>query len=130
VPEILAPFLCDSLRSPVLAAVVNSGAETRIADQVFYRWETLDSVAQMLTNSSAEALTCNWAAVRYQYTAAVRTKLAEAYEPSTTNKMLSALQCVLKEAWKLGYLSAEDYQRSASVAGVTGETLPAGRELS
>jgi hypothetical protein len=44
--------------------------------------------------------------------------------------MLSALQRVLKEAWKLGYLSAEDYQQSASVAGVTGETLPVGRELS
>ena len=90
----------------------------------------LDTIAGILTNGAAEALSCNWSAVRYQHAAAIRTKLAETYAPATVNKMLSALRRVLKEAWKLGYMSAEDYHRAASVGNVTGETLPADRELS
>jgi hypothetical protein len=35
-----------------------------------------------------------WDQVRYQHTAAVRLKLADEYEPATTNKMLSALRGV------------------------------------
>ncbi len=89
----------------------------------------LDRIADLLTGGRADALTCNWVAVRYQHTAAIRTRLAEEYSPATVNKMLSALRRVLKEAWKLGYMSAEDYHRAASVENVAGETLPSGREL-
>ena len=43
--------------------------------------------------------------------------------------MLSALQGVLKAAWQLGVIPAEDYHKAASVKNIAGETLPAGREL-
>ena len=89
----------------------------------------LDAIARMLAGEEAAALTCNWAAVRYPHAAAIRTRLAETYAPATANKMLSALRRVLKEAWKLGYMSAEEYQRAVSVANVPGQTLPPGREL-
>jgi site-specific recombinase XerD len=90
----------------------------------------LDKVAQLLAGEDATALRCNWGTVRYQHTAAVRTRLVEIYSPATANKTLSALRRVLKEAWKLGYLNAEDYHRAVSVGNVSGETLLAGRELS
>ena len=89
----------------------------------------LDEIARMLAGDKVTALICNWAAVRYPHTAAIRTKLTEAYAPATANKMLSALRRVLKEAWKLGYMSAEEYQRAVSIANVPGQTLPPGREL-
>ena len=69
-------------------------------------------------------------ALRYQHTAALRTVLAELYAPATANKMLAALRGVLKEAWRLGNMSAEEYHRAADLPSVRGTTLPRGRALS
>lgn len=74
-------------------------------------------------------LLVNWAALRYQHTAAIRSQLAEHYEPSSVNRMLSALRGVLKAAWQLGYMGAEDYHRARAVENVSGDPLPAGRDL-
>jgi site-specific recombinase XerD len=70
-----------------------------------------------------------WGALRFQHTSAVRAVLAEKYSYATVNKMLSALRGTMKTAWRLGQLSAEDYQRAIDVQRVQGETLPAGRSL-
>jgi integrase/recombinase XerD len=72
----------------------------------------------------------NWGALRYQHTAAIRAKIAQSYSPATANKMLSALRQTLKQAWLLGQMTAEEYSRAVELEPVTGETLPAGRELS
>jgi site-specific recombinase XerD len=72
----------------------------------------------------------NWGALRYQHTAAIRARIAQAYKPATANKMLSALRQTLKRAWLLGQMTAEEYSRAIELEPVTGETLPAGRELS
>src|SRR5437016_4867083 len=69
----------------------------------------LDAVARLLTAGACDALTLDWAALRYQHTAAIRTRLAEAYAPATANKVLAALRGVLKEAWRLGLMGAEDH---------------------
>lgn len=89
----------------------------------------LDTIAGLLTNGQADALSVDWAALRFQHTAAIRSKLAEAYAPATANKMLSALRGVLEAAWKLELMTAEDYYRAKSVENVDGSTLPAGRAL-
>lgn len=72
----------------------------------------------------------NWGALRYQHTAAIRARLAQAYAPATVNKMLSALRQTLKQAWLLGQMTAEEYSRAIVLEPVTGETHLAGRELS
>lgn len=90
---------------------------------------SLDTIAHLLTNGQQNALELQWAALRYPHTAAIRTVLMEQYAPATANKALAALRRVLKEAWRLGQMSAEDYQRAADLANIKNETLPAGRAL-
>jgi integrase len=93
-------------------------------------------IAALLTGTdihearSVDLFTLNWAALRYSHTAAIRSRLMEYYSPATINRMLSALRGVLKEAWRLGYLTAEDYHRAVDIVNVKGQTVPAGRELS
>lgn len=72
----------------------------------------------------------HWAGLRYPHTAALRAALIQRHTPSTVNLALSALRGVLKEAWRLGQMSAEDYQRAVDIQNIKAETLPAGRELS
>jgi integrase len=94
--------------------------------------QALRSITALITGAdarTADYLVLNWSALRYQHTAALRSLLAEKYRPATANRLLSALRGVLKECWRLGYLSAEDYNRAVDVRIVKGETIPAGREL-
>lgn len=92
--------------------------------------EALDTIADILSSGMDDAVSLNWAGLRYQYTAHIREELAARYAPATANKMLSALRGVLKESWRLGLMTAEDYQRAADLKAVKGEKLPRGRALS
>jgi site-specific recombinase XerD len=91
--------------------------------------EALNKIAAMLTGGHADALSCRWAALRFQHTATVRARLAAAYKPATANRMICALRGTLKMAWRLGQMSAEEYHRAADIPAVRGQTVPAGREL-
>ena len=92
--------------------------------------QALNTIAGLMTGGQADARHFLWAELRYQHTTAIRSKLAEKFAAATTNKMLAALRGVLKEAWRLGLMSAEDYRRAADLAPVRGATLPRGRALS
>lgn len=92
--------------------------------------QSLDRIAELVTDGLADAESFPWHRLRYAHTQAIRTTLAEQYAPATVNKMLSALRRVLEEAWKLGHLSAEMYQRAADLENISAETLPKGRRLS
>lgn len=74
-------------------------------------------------------LTFAWAALRYQHTAAIRARLAETAAPATANKVLAALRGVLREAWRLGLLEAEQYQRAVDLQPVKGSSPQRGRSL-
>jgi len=89
----------------------------------------LDQIASLLTGSDGDALSLDWGALRFQHTTAIRSRLLDSYAPATVNGMLAALRGVLKAAWQLGQMSAEDYHRAIQVKNVKGETLPAGRDL-
>ncbi len=97
--------------------------------------EGLDFIAKLL--GSLDCFTCNWSDLRFQHTAAIRSRLQEItssktgkpYSPAMVNKMLCALHGTLKSAWQLQQMSAEDYYRARDIEGVRNETLPAGREL-
>lgn len=75
------------------------------------------------------ALATDWGALRFQHTALIRSQLAAKYKPATANRLLVALRGVLKAAWKLGQMNADDYHTAADVKSVKGETIPAGRSI-
>lgn len=112
-------------RNPAAVYLARLGPGSRRAMK-----QALDTMAGMLTGGQGgDGGSLAWHALRYQHTQAVRARLAETYSPATVNKMLSALRGVLKESWRLGLMSAEDYQRAADVQVIKNDTLPKGRAL-
>lgn len=89
----------------------------------------LDTIARILTNSRCDALSLDWSKLRYQHTAAVRAVLMEKYSPGMANKMLCALRRTLKEAQRLGLMSADEYARTADVSSIRVNKLLMGRAL-
>lgn len=89
----------------------------------------LDAMAAIVTGGRLRADTLQWQDLRYQHAQAIRTALAAKYSPATTNRNLSALRGVLREAWRLGLMSSDDHSRAVDLQPVRGETLPAGREV-
>ncbi|MCC5670095.1 hypothetical protein LC653_41470 [Nostoc sp. CHAB 5784] len=91
--------------------------------------QALDAIALLLTNNTHDALSCPWGELPYQHTMAIRSALMEKYAPATANKMLAALRRVLKEAQRLGQMSAEDYAKTADIKRVKSSVLLKGRSL-
>lgn len=77
--------------------------------------QSLNTIAAMLTNGECDALTLDWARLRYQHTAAIRAALLRRYDPATAAKMMCALRRTLKEAWRLELMGAEDYYRAVDL---------------
>lgn len=98
--------------------------------------ESLASIARLLREDLATAddqtaiLSIEWHALTVAHAKAIRTKLAESYAPNTANKKLAALRGVLKNAWELGQLTRDEYERLANLPPVKGERLKRGRDIS
>ncbi len=92
--------------------------------------QALDDIALLLSSGKVAADTFPWGKLRIRETQAVRSALVDkGFKHSTINKMLCALRGTLKEAWRMGQMTAEEYQQAVSVEGVKGRTLPAGRSV-
>ena len=89
----------------------------------------LDTIAGLVSGGQLDALGLDWAALRYQHTAAIRAKLASTYALTTANKMLSALRGTLRAAHILGQIDAETCHRATSIKNIKGTRLPAGRDI-
>lgn len=90
--------------------------------------KALDIIAGMIaTGVTADAFP--WHQIRFQHAAAIRARLAEQYAPATSNKILAALRGVLKRAFALGLIGAEDYERVRHVESIKGVRIPRGRAL-
>jgi integrase len=99
--------------------------------------EALERIARIASGGTLEAEAFPWHLLRYQHVTAVRTALMGSVSertgkplgPATVNKALSALRGVLREAWRLGLMSAEDLARATDFAPVRGSTVLRGRAL-
>jgi len=90
---------------------------------------SLETIAEILAGEDADPWTFSWEDLRYQHTARVRRELVQRYAPATVNKMLSALRGVLKNAWRLDLLDADDYSRAVAVENVRAKVQPKGEAV-
>jgi site-specific recombinase XerD len=90
----------------------------------------LETMADLLTGGRIGIEELPWHRLGYQHASALRAALAERYSPATANRHLAALRGVLREAWRLGLMKAEDLARATDLAPVKGERVPRGRALS
>src|SRR4028119_1445510 len=91
--------------------------------------EGLNIMARMLTGEECDAMTLNWAALRYKHTAALRSAMEKKYAPATVNQMLCALRRVLKEALQLDLIDPIDYSKAVDVRSIKQSGKPRGRAL-
>jgi site-specific recombinase XerD len=91
----------------------------------------LDRIARVLSGEdTVTGAGQPWHLLRYEHTVRIRTVLtAQGWSPAHVNKHLVALRRVLREAWRLGLMSAEDYQRAADLPTVRHTRLPAGQHV-
>lgn len=71
-----------------------------------------------------------WAKLEFSTTNAIRAKLQGRFSPAYANKCLAALRGVLKNSWRLGLMSRDEYARAVDLKPVRVTTLPAGQDLS
>ena len=123
--DLLPAPAVDPARHPVAVYLARLAPGSRRSQKA-----ALEAIAGLLTGGRLGAEELPWHQLRYQHTQALRAALAERYAPSTANRHLAALRGVLREAWRLGLMSAEELQRAVDLPAVRGERLPRGRALS
>jgi site-specific recombinase XerD len=90
----------------------------------------LGTIATIISNGQTDDYTrIPWHKMRFQHTSAIRARLAERYNYQTANKMLSALRGVLEMAWKLNYITDNEYHKAIAFDAVKGESVSKGRSI-
>ena len=89
----------------------------------------LKTIARAISHGRLEPEEVPWHLLRYQYTSAIRDWLAASQRPGTANTYLSGLRGVLKECWRLDWMSTDDYLRAVELDPVPGFSVPRGRHL-
>ncbi|MCT7992004.1 tyrosine-type recombinase/integrase [Laspinema olomoucense] len=89
----------------------------------------LNWCARVLSAGQCDRLTLDWAKLRYEHTAALRSILLETHPPSTGNLKLTAVKQVLKAARKLRLMDADDYEDAVSIDRISGDAPLRGRLL-
>jgi len=123
--DLLPAPVADTARRPVAVYLARLASGSRRSQKA-----ALETMARLLTGDRLGLDELPWHELRYPHTQALRAALAERYSPATANRHLAALRGVLREAWRLGLMSADDLQRSIDLPAVRGERLPRGRALS
>ena len=82
-----------------------------------------------MSNGTKDCYGLDWASLTYQETSRIREGLAARFAVRTANYGLCALRGVLKECWRLGLMSHEEFRRATDLAALRGDNTAAGRVL-
>ncbi|MFF5207696.1 tyrosine-type recombinase/integrase [Streptosporangium sp. NPDC000396] len=132
--RVSAPALPKTLRTPIEPARDPyrvyldslSSAESRRAMR-----GCLDRLAALISGDEVSSGAGQpWHLLRYEHTVRIRALMTErGWSPAYINKHLVALRRVLREAWRLGQMTAEEYQRAADLPTVEHTRLPTGQHI-
>jgi integrase len=116
--------------SYVYLARLASGSRPAMAD-------ALATIARIASGGEIDPEALPWHQLRYQHTQSIRQRLVETISartrkplsPASVNKAVAALRGVLREAWRLGLMSAEDLARATDIEPVRVSRPLRGRAL-
>lgn len=94
---------------------------------------TMKQALRVIVNIVAPSATVEafpWSNLAFQHVAAIRSRLAQGYSPTTANKILAALRGVLRASFTLGQMEASAFTRAVSVKSIRGERVMRGRAVS
>lgn len=83
--------------------------------------EALDKLARLASDGRCDLHALPWHLLRIEHTAALRTRLCSILAPATANKHMAALRGVLKQCWKQGRISDDEYRRIIDLPPIRGE---------
>ncbi|MEV7011708.1 tyrosine-type recombinase/integrase [Streptosporangium sp. NPDC051022] len=101
----------------------------------------LDRIARLLNEDAVSGAGQPWHLLRYEHTSRIRAMLVEQtrvnprtgreepWSAAYVNKHLVALRRVLKEAWRLGLMTAEEHARAVDVEQVEATRVPKGKHV-
>ncbi len=89
----------------------------------------LKKVVHALTGGRLGPEQLPWHLLRYEHTSALRDWLEHTHRPGTARAYLASLRGVLKETWRLQWMSTDDYLRAIDLRPISGSTLPRGRHI-
>jgi integrase len=102
-------------RHPVVSYLARLGSGSRRT-----MTEALEKLARLASDGHQDARTLPWHALGPEHTRVLRERLASMMAPATANKHLAALRGVLREARRMGAMSAEDFRRATDWSPVRG----------
>jgi integrase len=91
--------------------------------------EALQKIARLASDGHCDMHTLPWHKLRSEHASSLREHLAEQLAPATANKHLAALRGVLKQAWQLEMISADEYQAAIDLPTVHGPSPRKARTL-
>ncbi|MFO0689765.1 MAG: tyrosine-type recombinase/integrase [Myxococcota bacterium] len=106
----------DALLDPASAYLAQLGPGSRRTMR-----EALDKLARLASDGRCDLHELPWQLLRIEHTAALRTRLCSILAPATANKHMAALRGVLKQCWRQGRISAEEYRRITDLPPIRGE---------
>jgi site-specific recombinase XerD len=117
------PYPTD--RHPVVAYLARLSAGSGRENML----RRLNIASRILSNNHTEATTFAWHQLTYVHLLALHNHLAATKSVQTTNLTLYAVKGVMKECWRLEYMTAEAQMRICDIPSLRGIRLPAGRAL-
>lgn len=121
-PGAVVPAATDVDAGTQVVAVYLASLESDASRKTMRR--VLDRLAATMTErpgTRADAIP--WHRLRSEHTTAIRAELLATYAPATVRKSLSALAGVLHQAWRLGLMTGDDYERARAWGKVRGAGL-------